>query len=67
MGFIEDFVLMIAKGYMPMSIMQSPWLRWMELRPCGQVWFPFHRQLICEHLLTLLQKTMEVYVFPTIS
>jgi len=24
MGFIEDFVLMIAKGYMPLSIVESP-------------------------------------------
>jgi len=27
LGFIEDLVLMIAKGYMPLSIVESPWLR----------------------------------------
>jgi hypothetical protein len=67
MGFIEDLVLMIVEGYMPLSIVQSPWLRWMVLHLCDQVWFPFRKQLVREHLPTLLQKTMEVYVFPSIN
>jgi hypothetical protein len=27
MGFTKDLVLMIAKGYMSLSIMESPWLK----------------------------------------
>jgi hypothetical protein len=27
MAFIEDLVLMIVKGSMPLSIVESPWLR----------------------------------------
>ncbi len=63
MGFIEDFFWMIVRGYMPLSIVESPWLRQMGLLLCGQVQFPFCKQLVHEHLPVLLQKTMEVYVF----
>jgi hypothetical protein len=37
MGFIEDLVLMITKGYMPLSIVESPWLKRMVLHLCGQI------------------------------
>jgi hypothetical protein len=37
MGFIEDFVFMIVKGYMPLSIVESPWLKQMVLHLYGQV------------------------------
>jgi hypothetical protein len=51
---------MIAKGYMPLSIMESPWLRQMMLH---QIWFLSCKQLGYEHLPILLQKTMATYVF----
>jgi hypothetical protein len=54
---------MIAKGYMPLSIMESPWLRQMMLHLCGQIWFLSYKQLGYEHLPILLQKTMATYVF----
>jgi hypothetical protein len=41
MGFIEDLVLMITKGYIRLSIMESLWLKQMLLRLCGQIQFPF--------------------------
>jgi hypothetical protein len=65
LGFIEDLVLMIAKGYMPLSIVESPWLRQMVLHHHGQVQFLFRKQLVCEHLPILLQKPMATYVLPT--
>jgi hypothetical protein len=37
MGFIENLVLMIAKGYMPLPIVESLWLRRMVLCLCDQV------------------------------
>jgi hypothetical protein len=37
MRFIEDLVLMIAKGCMPFSIVESLSLKWMVLCNCGQV------------------------------
>ncbi len=49
MGFTEDLVLMIVKGYMPLSIVGSPWLRQMVLHLCGQVQFPSHKQLSCPY------------------
>ncbi len=54
MGFIEDLVLMIVTGYMPLSIVGSPWLKQMVLHLSGQVQFPFHKQLVYEHLPILL-------------
>jgi hypothetical protein len=54
MGFIEDLVLIIIKGYMPLSIVGSPWLKQMVLHFCGQIQFPSHKQLVCEHLPILL-------------
>jgi hypothetical protein len=41
MGFIEDLVLIITKGYMLLSIVENPWLKRMVLCLCGQVQFPF--------------------------
>jgi hypothetical protein len=63
MGFIEDLVLMITKGYIPLSIVESLWLKQMLLRLCGQIQFPSQKQLVLEHLLILLQKIMVTYVF----
>jgi hypothetical protein len=37
MGFIEDIIFMIIKGYKPLSIMESLWLRQMILCLYGQV------------------------------
>jgi len=39
----------------------------MVLCLCGQVQFPSCKQLVCEHLLALLQKIMEIYVIPDID
>jgi len=36
-GFIKDLVLIIIKGYMPLSIMEIPWLRRMVLHLYGQI------------------------------
>ncbi len=63
MGFIEDLILMIAKENMPLFVVESPWLRQMVLCLCGQVKFPFRKQLVCEHIPALLQITMATYVF----
>ncbi len=57
---------MIAKGTMRLSIVESLWLRQMVLRLCGQVKFPFWKQLVYEHILALLQIIMATYVLPAI-
>jgi len=67
MGFIEDLVLVIVKGYMPLSIVGNPWLKQMVLHLCGQVRFPSHKQLVCEYLPILLLIIMEVCMFLAIS
>jgi hypothetical protein len=51
MRFIEDLVLIITKGYMPMSIVESPWLKQMVLCLCGQVQFPFWKLLGLKNLV----------------
>jgi hypothetical protein len=40
MQFIQDFVLMIAKGYM-LFVVENPWLKQIMFHLCGQVKFPF--------------------------
>jgi hypothetical protein len=55
-GFIEDLVLMIAKGNTPLFVVESPWLRQMVLCLCGQVKFPFQKQFVHEHIPILLLK-----------
>jgi hypothetical protein len=67
MGFIEDRVLMNNKGYMPLHVMDSLWLKWMVLHLCGQVQFFFRKQFVHEHFHVLLEKTMATYVFLTIA
>jgi hypothetical protein len=52
---------------MPLSIVESSWLKQMVLCLYGQVQFPSHKQLVHEHFHALLCKTMEVYMFPTIG
>jgi hypothetical protein len=37
MGFIKDLVFMIVKGCIPLSIMESPWLKQMVLCLYGEV------------------------------
>lgn len=59
---------MIAKGYMPLSIMESPCLRQMVLHLCDQVQFSFHKWLVYETFsCSITKKTLEVYVLPTIG
>ncbi len=67
MGFIEDLVLMINEGHMPLFVMESLWLKRMVLHLCGQVHLFFRKQLVHEHLHVLLQKTMATYVLITIA
>jgi len=51
---------------MPLSIVENPSLKRMALCLCGQVQFPSWKQLVHQHLLALLQKTMVTYMFPAI-
>jgi hypothetical protein len=67
MQFIQDFLLMIIKGFMSLFVVESLWLRQMVFHLYVQVQFSFWKQLIHEHFHVLLKKTMEVYVLPTIG
>ncbi len=54
MGFFEDLVLMINKGYMLLFVMESLWLKQTMLHLCDQVQFFSRKQFIHEHLHVLL-------------
>jgi hypothetical protein len=65
--FIEDLVLLIAKGSVALSIVENPWLRRLVLRCDARVVFPTRNQLSKEHIPQLLATTMERYVYPIIN
>lgn len=65
--FIEDLVLLIAKGNVPLSMVENPWLRRLVLRCDARVVFPTRNQLSKEHIPQLLATTMERYVYPVIN
>jgi hypothetical protein len=55
-------VLVIAKGCVPLSIVESQWLRRMVLQYDSKIAFPSPRQLVQDHIAAMLHKTMEQYV-----
>ena len=64
---ITDLVLLVAKGNIPLSMVENPWLRRLVLRCDAQVVFPTRNQLSKEHIPQLLATTMERYVYPVIN
>jgi hypothetical protein len=60
-------VLLIAKGCIPLSLIESPWVRRLVLMCDSKMAFPSRRQLVKEHIPTMFMKTMEQYVLPLIG
>jgi hypothetical protein len=60
--FIEDLVLYIAKGYESLSSVESSWLHNFVMCKDNKIWFPSWRQLMEEHIPSMLQKIMDTYV-----
>ena len=59
-------MLMIAKGCMPLSSMESPWMR-RTLLSCDPKLFLSRKALVNEHIPAMLKKIMEQYMLPRLS
>jgi hypothetical protein len=65
--FMEDLLLFVAKAYMPISIAKSQWLRHLVMHQNPLVMFSNHKQMVQHVIPSLVAKTMEQYVIPTLD
>jgi hypothetical protein len=65
--FLEDLILYIIKGYQPFISIKNVWLKRLVLHQCGQVTFPSRQQLGNEVIPSMVNKTMEHHVLPTLA
>jgi hypothetical protein len=66
-NFMEDLPLFVAKGYMPIFVVENQWLRRMVLCQNLQIVFPNWKQLVQHVIPELVTKTMEKFVMPTLE
>jgi hypothetical protein len=62
--FLENLVLYICKGCGALSSCEIVWLWRLVLQKCSHVIFPFHSHVVEEVLPKMVQKTMNLHVFP---
>jgi hypothetical protein len=55
--FIEDLVLYITKDYEALSSVESPWFHCLVMCKDNKIQFPSWKQLVEEHIPSMLQKT----------
>jgi hypothetical protein len=58
---------MVGKGYMPSSIVENPSFHYLMMHCDCKCVFPSCKQLVNEHLPTILGKAMEMYVLLAIA
>jgi hypothetical protein len=66
-NFITNLVLLIVKGCIPLSLVESQWVRRLVLMCDSKMAFPSRRQLLKEHIPAMFMKTMEQYVLPLVG
>ena len=65
--YLEDIVLYIAKRYITLFAIENPWFHHLDLlRPDSRVKFSTMKQFAKEIIPSILQKTIEHYVLPTL-
>ena len=65
--FPEDLVLLIAKGYYPLSSVENMWLKRFALRHDPRVVFPSRKSLTEDVLPAMVEHTLETIVRPALS
>jgi hypothetical protein len=65
--FMEDFLMFVAKGYMPIFVVENQWLRFMVLCQNPEIVFPNMKQMVQHAIPKLVVKTMEKIVMPTLE
>jgi hypothetical protein len=53
---VEDLILLLLKNYLPMHLVESPWLKHFGLQLCPKVIFAFQKKVSQEILLELVKK-----------
>ena len=66
-NFLQNPVLLIAKGCIPLSLVESQWVRRLVLMCDSRINFPSRKQLVMEHIPAMFTKTMEQYVLPLVG
>ncbi len=61
-GFLEDLILFVVKGLLPMKLVESIWLQKLSYKLCPQIVFPLRKTFVENVLLRLVEKTMVIYV-----
>lgn len=66
-NFLQNLVLLIAKGCIPLSLVESQWVRRLVLMCDSRINFPSRKQFVREHIPAMYTKTMEQYVLPLLG
>ena len=61
---ITNLVLLVAKGWLLLSLIENPWMWHLILMYNSRMAFQSTKQLVKEHIPTMFAKTMEQYVLP---
>ena len=67
MNFLQNLVLLIAKGCIPLSLVESQWVQRFVFMCDSGINFPSRKQLVREHILAMFTKHMEQYVLPLVE
>ncbi len=60
-------LLFVAKTYMHVSNVENLWLRWLVMHQNPQVQFSNNKQMVQHAIPSLVAKTMDKYVLPTLD
>jgi hypothetical protein len=61
-GFLEDLMLFMVKGLLPMKFVESIWFQRLSYELCPQIIFPLRNVFVENVLPSLVKKTMVIYV-----
>jgi len=65
--FIDDFVLFVVKGLLPLNMVESIWMMQSSLWKEPQVVFASCRTLIEDILPSMMKRTLQEFVFPFVN
>jgi hypothetical protein len=60
-------LLFVAKAYMHVSIIENLWLKWLVMHQNPQVRFSNNNQMVQHAIPSLVLKTMDKYVLPSLD
>jgi hypothetical protein len=66
-AFIDDLVLVVVKGLLPLNTIENLSMRWFGLQTNPQLVFPSHKNIIEEILFCMMKCTLEEFVLPYVN